>query len=190
MIAEPKRWPEQHSRFIVTGGMATYGSLRASRRLILEPSHTSGSYLRSATRSFIGNDCVVGDLDVFGTHLCAALGDVAHTDARLVLGEPASVVGVEWVHVELGVAQEVPRAGKCWLVLLVVTYDVANGLAEPALDALAELLAALDVLLLHPVVAVLVPWDGCKRRDRLSLLVVERHIGDQVTDDRETCAVG
>jgi hypothetical protein len=38
------------------------------------------------------------------------------------------------------------------LVFLVVTHDVAGVLAEEALDALAELLRALDVDLGHPVV--------------------------------------
>ena len=41
----------------------------------------------------------------------------------------------------------------CGLVLLVVADDVADVLAEEALDALAELLAPLDVDLLHAVAA-------------------------------------
>ena len=78
-----------------------------------------------------------------------------------VLGELAPVVGVERVHVELGVAQEEPRAGEGRLVVLVVTDDVADVLAQEALDALAELLAALDVDLRHPALAV-----GVARRRR------------------------
>ena len=37
---------------------------------------------------------------------------------------------------------------------VVVAQDVADVLAQEALDALPELLDAVDVLLLHPVVAV------------------------------------
>src|SRR5690242_9894540 len=51
------------------------------------------------------DDRVVGDVDVLGTHLGAALGDVAHPETRGALGELAPVVGVERVHVELGVPQ-------------------------------------------------------------------------------------
>src|SRR3712207_8529467 len=64
---------------------------------------------------------------------------------------------VERVHVELGQPDEEPRPGEGGLVLLVVPDDVAGVLAEPALDALAELLRPVDVDLLHPVVAVGVP---------------------------------
>ena len=64
-----------------------------------------------------------------------------------------AVLGVERVHVELGVADEEPRPGERRLVLLVVADDVAGVLAQEALDALAELLAALDVDLLHPELA-------------------------------------
>src|SRR5690349_8858328 len=95
------------------------------------------------------DDRVVGDLDAFGTDLGAALGDVAHADPGGVLRELAPVVGVERVHVELGVPEEEAWAGESLLVLLVVTDDVAGVLAEEALDALAELLSALDVHLLH-----------------------------------------
>ena len=42
---------------------------------------------------------------------------------------------------------------KARLVLLVVTDDVADVVAHEALDALAELLRALDVDLLHAVLA-------------------------------------
>src|SRR3954447_823390 len=131
------------------------------------------------------DDRVVGDVDALGADLRAALGDVAHAETRGVLGELAAVVGVERVHVELGVAQEEARAGERLLVLLVVAYDVADVLAQEALDALAELLAALDVLLHHPALAVLVAWRELRGRDLLGLLVVEGHIGHQVADHRE-----
>ena len=57
----------------------------------------------------------------------------------------AAVVDVERVHLELGEADEEARPGVLGLVVLVVADDVADVLAHEALDALAELLAALDV---------------------------------------------
>ncbi len=57
------------------------------------------------------------------------------------------------VHVQFGVADEVPRSGVGRFVVLVVTDDVAHVLAQPALDALAELLAAADIGLPHPHLA-------------------------------------
>src|SRR6478735_4160931 len=100
------------------------------------------------------DDRVVGDLDVLGADLGAALRDVAHPDALLLPGEVDPVVArVERVHVQLRGADEEARAGEGLLVVLVVTHDVAGVLAEEALDALAKLLRALHVDLLHPVLA-------------------------------------
>ncbi len=53
------------------------------------------------------------------------------------------------MHVELGVADEEPGPGEVRLVVLVVADHVAGVLAQPALDALAELLGALHVGLVH-----------------------------------------
>ena len=99
------------------------------------------------------DDRVVGDLDVLGADLGAALGDVAHAEAVLRLRLALAVPRVERVHVELGEPDEEPRPGEGLLVLLVVADHVAGVLAQEALDALAELLAPLDVDLLHPVLA-------------------------------------
>src|SRR5262249_18132493 len=92
---------------------------------------------------------------------------------------------VEWVHVQLGGADEEPRTGERDLVVLVVTDDVADVLAEKALDALAELLRALDVHLLHPVPTGCEPRRRGERRQLASLLVVEGHVRDEVADHRE-----
>ena len=69
---------------------------------------------------------------------------------------------------------------KACLVVLVVAHDVADVLAQEALDALAELLAALHVDLLHAVLAGLQVGRRGERLDLARLLVVERHVGDQV----------
>ena len=108
----------------------------------------------------------------------------------LVLRLPLAVEGVERVHVQLGEPDQEARAGEGLLVLLVVAHHVAGVLAQVALDALAELLAALDVDLLHPVVARLEVGRRRERRDRARLLVVERDVGDEVADHRERAQRG
>src|SRR6478735_3627024 len=131
------------------------------------------------------DDRVVGDLDVLGADLGAALRDVAHPDALFVAGEVRTVfTRVERVHVELGRPDEEAGSGERLLVALVVTHDVAGVLAEEALDALAELLRPLDVDLLHPVLARRQVRRG-EGRDLAGLRVVERHVGDEVADHRE-----
>ena len=57
------------------------------------------------------------------------------------------VRGVERVHLERGGVDEEPRADEP-LELAVIAQDVAHVLAQEALDALAELLHAVDVALL------------------------------------------
>src|SRR5262245_38297621 len=132
-----------------------------------------------------GDDRVVGDVDVLGADVRAALGDVAVAESRLVLDHLPAVVRVERMHLELGQPHEEARAREHRLVLWVIAYSVAHVLAHEALDALSELLAAVDVLLEHPARAVrlLRPW--LERADGPGLLVVERHVGDEVATHRE-----
>ena len=133
------------------------------------------------------DDGVVGDLDVLGAHLGAALGDVALAQALLLLQELTPVVDVERVHLELRRPCEEAGAGEGGLVLLVVADHMAHVLAQVALDALAELLTPFDIDLLHPVparlhlVGRLVP--RAERGDPLGHLVVVGHVGDQVPED-------
>src|SRR2546422_308810 len=131
------------------------------------------------------DDPVVGDVDVLGTDLGAALGDVAEADAGRVLDEGRAVHRVEGMHVEAGQLDEEARAREHALVLLVVTDDVTDVLAEEALDALVELLDAIDVLLHHPIGAVRLRRLDPQRRHLLGLDVVVRHVGDEIADRRE-----
>src|SRR6266851_5845818 len=96
---------------------------------------------------------VVGDLDVLRADLGAALGDVAEAEAEVLLGDGAPVGGVGRVHLQFRDAHQEPRPGEGTLVLRVVADHVAHVLAQEALDALAELLRPLHVLLLHPELA-------------------------------------
>src|SRR6185436_19023297 len=111
----------------------------------------------------------------------AALGDVAQAQARRLLEELRAVFPVDRVHLQRGDADEEPRPRE--LVLeLVRAQHVAHVLAQEALDALAEFLNAVDVGLLPPPRRALARLE---RRDALVHLEVPRHVGDQVTDQRE-----
>src|SRR5439155_1114235 len=131
------------------------------------------------------DDPVVGDVDVLGAHLGAALRDVAEAHAGLLPHELRPIAGVERVHVEAGQLDEEARPREILLLLLVVADDVADVLAQEALDALVELLDAIDVLLHHPIGAVGLRRLQAERRDLLGLLVVVRHVGDEIADQRE-----
>ncbi len=128
---------------------------------------------------------VVGNGDLFRADLRAALGDVAiaHTEGvRQVLG---AVLGVERIHLERRSVDEEPRADE-FMVQPVVAQDVADVLAEEALDALPELLHPLGVGLRHPPRAVLrVGRTRPERLDPLLDVVVPRDVGHQVANRRE-----
>ena len=66
-----------------------------------------------------------------------------------------------------------------------IAQHVADVLAQVALDALAELLDAIDVLLIHAMRAVGLARPRLELRDPLVLDVVPRHVGDEVLDHRE-----
>src|SRR5664279_2417549 len=96
------------------------------------------------------NQGVVGDLDVLGAHIGAALGDVAEAEAMLVLCGLLAVDSllrgrIERMHVELGHPHQEAWSGEGCLVLLVISNHVAGVLAQEALNALAELLRPLHI---------------------------------------------
>ncbi len=72
------------------------------------------------------------------------------------------------------------------LVLRVIAQHVADVLTEEALDALAELLDAIDVALEHAPRAVRrVRWTRLELPDLLLDLVVPRHVGHEILDRGE-----
>ena len=74
----------------------------APRRMILLPSQTSGSYLRSTTRSFIGMIALSVILMCSGQTSVQHLVMLQKPEAVLLLGGVLAVARVERVHVELG----------------------------------------------------------------------------------------
>src|ERR1700716_3676084 len=75
---------------------------------------------------FERNDRIVSDLYALGAHVAATLGDIAHPQAHLILQYVEPVVGVEGMHLQLGVPDEHPRTSKLRHVLLVVPDHMAN----------------------------------------------------------------
>ena len=90
------------------------------------------------------------------------------------------------MHLQARDAGHEPRSVEDALAI-VVPQHVADVLTEEALDALAELDGAVDVLLLHaPGFATReVLFARCEGRDFLVDLVVPAHVGDQVADQRK-----
>src|SRR5688500_586676 len=133
---------------------------------------------------FQGDDAVVGQVDMLRANLRAALGDVAEAYARLLAYPLAAVETVIGVHIEVGKLDKLARAIESVLAV-VLAQDMTHILAEEALDALAELLYAVHIYLLH------LEWPGrvCGR-SKWSYLrrhpEVPRHIGHQVFYQRES----
>ena len=101
------------------------------------------------------NDRVVGDVDVLRADLGAALGDVAEAEPALLLDAAPARSFVSSGCISSAARRTKKRGpGERWLVLVVVADDVADVLAQEALDALVEFLDAVDVLLVHAVLAV------------------------------------
>jgi hypothetical protein len=105
------------------------------------------------------DDRVLPDLDVLGTDLGAALGDVAVAKAALTAGLLGAVEDVFGVHLQSGDTHEIPRA-VVTIEEAVGANDVADVLAEITLDAAPELVQPADICLLNS------PWraivGGCR----------------------------
>ncbi len=72
-----------------------------------------------------------------------------------------------------------------YVFLLMVPDNVTHVLTEETLDAFSELLDAIDIHLIHPVMPVGVAWTGAKRRYLFRHLEVPRHIGHEIFDQRK-----
>src|SRR6202051_2607653 len=129
------------------------------------------------------DDGVVGDVDVFRTDLRAALGDVAVGETTLLARLLGAVKHILGLHLEAGHAYEEARPVET-VEEAVGAVDVAHVLAQVALDALAELVEAVDVGLADAPRRAVVRGVG-ERRDRPVDLVVARDVGDQVLDERK-----
>src|SRR5450756_726899 len=132
------------------------------------------------------DDRVVGDVDVLGADLGAAFRDVAVADSGLSLEQRPPIEHVLWMHLEARDPNHESRALESSLQV-VGPQNVADVLAQEALDAFAKLHHALDVLLLHPpgLAACRVLLARCERRYLLVDLVIPAAVRDKVLDDRE-----
>src|SRR5580704_4292049 len=122
-------------------------------------------------------------MDVLRTHLGAALGDVAVAETALLARQLAAIEDVFRMHLEGRDAHE-----EAWSVEAigeaVRAVDVADVLAQEALDALAELVEAIDILLRDPPRRAVIRRSR-ERGDRAVHLVVSRDVGDEILDERE-----
>ena len=122
---------------------------------------------------------------MFRANFRAALGDVAITDAVVVLQIRDAIFGIERMHFQRsGVQQE---AGSDELVMLVmIAQHMANVLAEKTLDALSEFLYAIDVFLHHCPRSVGVIWfSWLKWFDLLLDAEVPTDIGHKISNRRK-----
>src|SRR5215468_6577831 len=94
------------------------------------------------------DDRVIGDGNALRAHLGAAFRDVAIADPERLLQGGPPVLHVQRMHLEPGHVDEEARADEP-ILQPVLAQDVADVLAQEALDALAELLHAIDVPLGH-----------------------------------------
>jgi hypothetical protein len=127
---------------------------------------------------FERDDGIVGDVNLLGADLRATFGDVAETEAQLVLEKRGTVATVEWMHFEARDSNKEARAGKL-LLLVVFAKNVAYILAKKTLDALSKFLHAIHVELRD------FPGDTRPRfecRDFAVDTIVPGNVGDKVFD--------
>lgn len=122
---------------------------------------------------------------MFRAHLGAALGDIAVANTVAILEVADAVFRIERMHLQRrGVHQEA-RSNE-FVFLVMVTDDVADILAQEAFNALAELLHAVNVLLVHgPGAISIVRLARLKRLDGLLDTEVPTDVRDQVANEWE-----
>ena len=86
------------------------------------------------------------------------------------------------MHLQSGNAHKEARAAKLFS-LVVITKNVTDVLAKKTLNALAKLLYAIHVALVHFPLNVRARREG---RDHPVDAVVPGYVGDQISDDRKT----
>ncbi len=87
-------------------------------------------------------------MNVFWADFRATFCDITKPDSKLFLQQLSAIQAVERVHLQTGDANEEARTTKL-LFLFMIPQDMANVLAEEALDTFAELLDAVDIALVH-----------------------------------------
>ena len=98
------------------------------------------------------NNGIVSDVDVFGTDLRTAFGDVAQANAEGILELAQAVCCIEGMHGQGSDAHHEAWSGK--VVAPMVTQHMTDVLAQEAFNALVELLQTIDIILLHAVCTI------------------------------------
>src|SRR5207244_12202070 len=94
------------------------------------------------------NNAVVRDLNAFRANLRATFRDVAVADSLRVSQFFNAIFRIERMHLQCADVDEETWSDE-FLMHLVVAQHVAHVLTENTLDALPELLPALDIIPLH-----------------------------------------
>src|SRR6185437_2411321 len=134
---------------------------------------------------FQRNDGIIRDPDAFRAHVCAALRDIAVTDAVVAAKVVQAVLSIEGMHFERRGVDEKARPDKL-IVERMLAQDMAYVLAKITLDALPKLLDPVYVLLRHAPRSI-----GCVGRPRFKGLnpdfyaIVPRNICDEIFYRRE-----
>ena len=82
--------------------------------------------------------------------LGAALGYIAHSKSMFFLSFLLTILEqIKWMHIKFCNSNKESWASKRLLILFVIANYVTGVLAEETFDAFAELLAALDIYLIH-----------------------------------------
>jgi hypothetical protein len=91
-----------------------------------------------------GNNRVISNSDVFGTHFGAALRNIAIPDSARLLQFGQAIFGVQRVHLQRCSENKKARSDK-FLVQMMISQNMADILAKEAFDALAKFLDPINI---------------------------------------------
>src|SRR5262249_20309516 len=127
------------------------------------------------------NNRIIRYRDVFGANLRTTLRNITVADSLCGFQIQRPVLSIQGVHFESRGVNKKPGADK--FLHMVVSQNVADILAQEALDALSEFLDAIDIGLRHPPASIgRVWWARLEFLDALLGCVVEGHIRHEVLD--------
>src|SRR5439155_141343 len=149
------------------------------RQFSQEPTHGIVEIIYNSL--FERNDCIVGDVYIFGANLGAAFSYVAVADTELLFQQLGSIQTVKRMHFKPRHAHKESRSAELFL-LVVIAQHVANVLAQEALDALAKFLDAIHLALIHLPLNI---WSRREGRNLFVNAIVPRNIGNKILEHRK-----
>src|ERR1700735_564702 len=126
------------------------------------------------------NDRIIRNVNLLGAHFRTALGDVAQTEAEVLLEHARAGFRIARMHFEPRDPDEEPRSPEM-LHFLVLAEHVAHILAQEAFNAFPKFLHPVHIYLVHFPLA----GAGLERRNCLVDAVIPGNVSDQVFDHRK-----